>query len=103
MLAALVLAPLLSAGVVAVGSKGVQALPYDDFIAQARQDLKTLRLYANGLRRLQESLEQNASLLNQKEDEPYTPEQKATLLSTWGAWGYRSPPSSTGCWWTTSG
>lgn len=86
MLAALVLAPLLSSSAgAALESKDVYALPQDDFIAQARRDLKTLRLYANGLRRLQEALQENASLLTRKDDLPYTPEQKAMLLSTWGA------------------
>ncbi|WP_224250042.1 YiiX/YebB-like N1pC/P60 family cysteine hydrolase [Hyalangium gracile] len=55
------------------------------FVAQAQRDLESLQRYANGLRGLQERIRQNLSLYNQKQDIPYTPEQKQTLLTTWAA------------------
>ena len=67
------------------GTGGVYALPEAEFVAQARRDLATVHLYSDGLRRLQQSLERNANLYKNLETVPYTPDQKATLLSTWGA------------------
>jgi hypothetical protein len=67
------------------GGGNVYALPDAEFVAQAKRDLSTVHLYADGLRRLQQTLGQNAGLLNRREKVPYTPEQKAMLLSTWGA------------------
>ncbi|WP_224372819.1 YiiX/YebB-like N1pC/P60 family cysteine hydrolase [Hyalangium versicolor] len=60
---------------------------WDDasFVAQAEQDLQSLQRYANGLRGLQDQIQKNLALYNQKQDTPYTPEQKQTLLSTWAA------------------
>src|SRR5262245_58972727 len=78
---------LSSAGPEAAGAgdRSVYALKPDEFAAQARRDLATLHHYEDGLRRLQQSLDQNASLFTRSETAPYTPEQKAILLSTWGA------------------
>ena len=77
----------LSAPAGAEGGEGgsVYALPRDEFVAQARRDLATVRTYAAGLRRLQDLLDQDSRLLGRGEKVPYTPEQKAVLLSTWGA------------------
>jgi hypothetical protein len=55
------------------------------FTAQAQQDMAALQRYANGLRGLQEQIRKNLSLYNQKQNIPYTPEQKHTLLTTWAA------------------
>src|SRR5688500_6915443 len=55
------------------------------FTAQAQHDMAALQRYANGLRGLQEQIRKNLSLYNQKQNIPYTPEQKHTLLTTWAA------------------
>ncbi|MFZ5470817.1 MAG: YiiX/YebB-like N1pC/P60 family cysteine hydrolase [Myxococcota bacterium] len=65
--------------------KGVYALPQDEFVAQARRDLATLKLYANGLRRLQAQLEEHASIFHHKPEVPLSPDEKRILLSSWGA------------------
>jgi len=78
---------LLSASPEAANGEGgsVYTLPEAEFVAQARRDLVTVHLFSDGLRRLQQSLEPNANLLKNREAVPYTPDQKAMLLSTWGA------------------
>ncbi|MBN1205182.1 MAG: protein tyrosine phosphatase [Myxococcaceae bacterium] len=57
----------------------------ESFMAQAKQDLEVLQRNANGLRGLQEQIRKNLSLYNHKQDIPYSPEQKHTLLTTWAA------------------
>ncbi len=69
----------------AAGDRGVYALSPKEFQAQAKRDLATVHLYADSLRRLQRSLDQHTGLLDRGAKVPYTPEQKAALLSTWGA------------------
>jgi hypothetical protein len=60
---------------------------WDDaaFVEQAQRDLEALQRYANGLRGLQGQIQKNLALYKQKQDIPYTPEQKQTLLTTWAA------------------
>ncbi|HYH95147.1 YiiX/YebB-like N1pC/P60 family cysteine hydrolase, partial [Hyalangium sp.] len=60
---------------------------WDDeaFVAQAQSDLEALQRYANGLRGLQDQIKKNLSLYNHKQEIPYSPEQKHTLLTTWAA------------------
>jgi hypothetical protein len=60
---------------------------WDDeaFTAQAQRDLEMLQRYANGLRGLQEQIHKNEALYKQKQEIPYSPEQKQTLLTTWAA------------------
>jgi hypothetical protein len=81
MLAWLVVAQVLTAS---PPPGSVYALPHDEFVAQARRDLATIHLYAAGLRRMQDALAKNAGLFSRRKA-PYTPEEKALLLSTWGA------------------
>ena len=85
MLAWLVVAQVLTASPPAAPAGSVYALPHDEFVAQAKQDLATIHLYAAGLRRLQDALTQNAARFKDRGKAPYTPEEKALLLSTWGA------------------
>lgn len=71
------------APVPALGS--VYDMEDEAFVAQAKRDLEALQRYATGLRGLQEQIRKNQSLYNQKQDIPYTPEQKHTLLTTWAS------------------
>jgi len=60
--------------------------PDDDaFVAQAQRDLAQLESYALGLRGLQESVKKSRGVYLQKQSEPYTPDQKQQLLTTWAA------------------
>lgn len=63
----------------------VYALDDEAFVAQAEQDLAQLQRYATGLRGLQESVKQARAVYLQKQSEPYTPDQKRLLLTTWAA------------------
>jgi hypothetical protein len=81
MLAWLVVAQVLTAS---PPPGSVYTLPHDQFVAQAKRDLATVHLYAAGLRRLQDELGKKAGLLN-RGTAPFAPEEKALLLSTWGA------------------
>lgn len=89
MLSLLALAHLSLAAVPAPGPaaapKGVYALPASEFTAQAKSDLAALRVYANGLRRIELQLKENAGLFSQDTTVAYSPEQKQTLLTAWGA------------------
>jgi hypothetical protein len=55
------------------------------FVAQAQRDLALLERYALGLRGLQESVKKSRGVYLQKQSEPYTPDQKQLLLSTWAS------------------
>ncbi|MHB8877128.1 MAG: YiiX/YebB-like N1pC/P60 family cysteine hydrolase [Myxococcaceae bacterium] len=79
------LVPLLVAAKLVLAGAPVYALPEAAFVEQARADLATLKLYGDGLRRLQGVLTENEVLFATKQKEPYSPEQKRTLLTTWGA------------------
>ncbi|QSQ19380.1 protein tyrosine phosphatase [Pyxidicoccus parkwayensis] len=63
----------------------VYALDDEAFVAQAQRDLAQLERYANGLRGLQESVKQARAVYLQKQSEPYSPDQKRLLLTTWAA------------------
>ncbi|MBZ4412887.1 protein tyrosine phosphatase [Myxococcus sp. XM-1-1-1] len=65
--------------------KSVYALEDDAFVAQAQEDLRQLERYAQGLRRLSEEVKTSRALYLQKQSEPYTPDQKQRLLTTWAA------------------
>lgn len=55
------------------------------FLAQAKRDLALLQQHARGLERLEAQVREHEALYRQGEREPYSPEQKHTLLSTWAA------------------
>ncbi|MCP3138495.1 YiiX/YebB-like N1pC/P60 family cysteine hydrolase [Pyxidicoccus xibeiensis] len=65
--------------------KSVYALDDDAFVAQAQRDLAQLERYAQGLRGLQETVKKSRGVYLQKQSEPYTPDQKHLLLTTWAA------------------
>jgi hypothetical protein len=81
---ALILAVLLSAAPEA-GSNSVYSLKGKDFTAQAKKDLATLRMFSAGLGRLDTQVKDKFVLFTKKENRTYTPEEKQTLLTTWGA------------------
>lgn len=65
--------------------EGIYDMEDAAFVAQAQRDLEALQRYATGLRGLQAQIRKNLSLYKQKQDIPYTPEQKQALLTTWAA------------------
>src|SRR5688500_16419156 len=69
----------------APAESSVFSLSQDEFVAQARHDLATLKIYATGLRRIQQQLKDNPGVFHHKQAVPYTPEEKRTLLTAWGA------------------
>lgn len=64
---------------------GVYNLPEEEFTQQALRDLKALRRYANGLRRVQTQFAEQKALLNKKSNVAYTPDEKRILLTAWAA------------------
>ncbi|MFL5320866.1 MAG: protein tyrosine phosphatase, partial [Myxococcaceae bacterium] len=68
-----------------VPKAGVYSLSDDAFVEQAKRDLAALHRYANGLRRVQEQLDQQQGLFHQKGTQAYSPEQKQILLSAWAS------------------
>ncbi|MFY0524747.1 hypothetical protein ACN28I_16830 [Archangium gephyra] len=55
------------------------------FVDQALRDLEAVERYAQGLRALQEQISKTRGLYHRKQDIPYTPDEKRTLLTTWAA------------------
>ncbi|MDY7228956.1 YiiX/YebB-like N1pC/P60 family cysteine hydrolase [Hyalangium rubrum] len=78
-------APAPAVAAPAPAPEGIYQWEDAEFVAQAQRDLEQLQRYATGLRGLQEQIRKNLALYNQKQDIPYTPEQKQALLSTWAA------------------
>ncbi|MGI5861898.1 MAG: YiiX/YebB-like N1pC/P60 family cysteine hydrolase [Myxococcales bacterium] len=62
----------------------VFALPEAQFLEAVREDLRALRLFADGLDRIQSQLAPHAALFK-NEDRLFTPDEKRVLLSTWAA------------------
>ncbi|MBZ4418187.1 YiiX/YebB-like N1pC/P60 family cysteine hydrolase [Myxococcus sp. RHSTA-1-4] len=69
----------------ATGMSNVYDLDDEAFVTQAQRDLAQLERYALGLRSLQEQVKKSRGVYLQKQSEPYTPDQKHLLLSTWAA------------------
>lgn len=69
----------------ATAPKDVYDLEDAAFVAQAQADLAQLERYARGLRELQETVKKHRHVYLRRQSEPYTPEQKQLLLSTWAA------------------
>ncbi|MFL5355129.1 YiiX/YebB-like N1pC/P60 family cysteine hydrolase [Archangium sp.] len=63
----------------------VYSLENGAFVDQALEDLEALEHHAQGLRALQEQISKTRGLYLRKQDVPYTPEEKRTLLTTWAA------------------
>lgn len=64
---------------------GVYTLSEEEFTQTALRDLKALRRYATGLRRVQAELVDQKALFNKKATVAYTPDEKRLLLSAWAA------------------
>ena len=79
---ALILDVLISA---APDSSSVYSLKGKEFVAQAKKDLATLRMFSAGLDRLDAQVKEKYVLFTRVETRTYTPDEKQTLLSTWGA------------------
>ncbi|WPB74495.1 YiiX/YebB-like N1pC/P60 family cysteine hydrolase [Archangium violaceum] len=63
----------------------VYSLDDGAFVDQALRDLEAIERYAQGLRALQEQISKTRGLYNRKQDVPYSPDEKRTLLTTWAA------------------
>ncbi|HEX5753485.1 MAG TPA: YiiX/YebB-like N1pC/P60 family cysteine hydrolase [Archangium sp.] len=63
----------------------VYSLDDGAFVDQALKDLEALERHARGLRALQEQIAKTRGLYTRKQDIPYTPDEKRTLLTTWAA------------------
>ncbi|MFO0596211.1 MAG: YiiX/YebB-like N1pC/P60 family cysteine hydrolase [Myxococcaceae bacterium] len=63
----------------------VYSLSEDAFVETARHDLDTLKQFVDGMRGVMKKVDGNKTLFNAKADTVYSPEQKQTLLSTWGS------------------
>lgn len=80
---ALLLAVVISAA--PAPQPSVYSLKGKDFVAQAKKDLATLRMFVGGLDRIEAQVQSRLPLFSKAEQRTYTPEEKQTLLSTWGA------------------
>jgi hypothetical protein len=63
----------------------VYTLEGQPFLDVARGDLTTLRTFVTGLKALNTRVQENRSLFATRADTVLTPDQKRTVLSTWGA------------------
>lgn len=63
----------------------VYELSNEAFIATARHDLETLHQFVTGMGGVMSGVTKNKSLFSARQKTVYSPEQKQTLLSTWGS------------------
>ncbi|MBL8922664.1 MAG: protein tyrosine phosphatase [Myxococcaceae bacterium] len=71
------------------GQPSVFTLEAQPFVASARADLATLKMFVAGLKSTHGQVQANRQLFALKADSVLTPEQKRTVLSAWGAlFGY---------------
>jgi hypothetical protein len=80
----LILTALLAASPTTPQSS-IYTLEGQPFLDVARADLTTLRMFVDGLKGVSARVQQNKALFATKADTVLTPEQKRTVLSTWGA------------------
>ncbi|MEW6431022.1 MAG: YiiX/YebB-like N1pC/P60 family cysteine hydrolase [Myxococcota bacterium] len=66
-------------------SADVYALPAETFIETAKHDLATLQQFVGGMQSVMKRVRTNRALFTSKQDSVFSPEQKRTLLSTWGS------------------
>ena len=66
-------------------AKNVYDLDGQKFLAAARRDLETLKMFSDGLHKTTKLAMDNKGLFGTVSKSTYTAEQKALLLSTWGA------------------
>jgi len=79
------LTTLALAAAPAAAPKSVYDLDGQRFLAAARKDLETLKMFTEGLERQTKLAMNNKALFGIAAKTTYTAEQKALLLSTWGA------------------
>lgn len=79
----LILLSLLAAAPKAPTS--VYELPNETFIATAQHDLQTLHQFVTGMGGVMGGVTKNKALFSARQKAVYSPEQKRTLLSTWGS------------------
>ncbi|MFZ5443496.1 MAG: protein tyrosine phosphatase, partial [Myxococcota bacterium] len=82
---ALLLVPVLLAASPVAEQADVYTLPPDAFVETARRDLTTLQQFVGGMKGVMTQVGKNKALFSAKADTVYTPEQKQTLLTTWGS------------------
>ncbi len=80
---ALFLSALLAAA--PANQPSVYTLDGDAFLGTARRDLDTLKFFVTGLHKVFDQVAANKKLFSTKSKSVYTPEQKRTILTTWGA------------------
>ena len=66
-------------------STSVYSLEDEAFVNQARRDLEVLERDAQGLLALRAQLDRTRALYLRPKDEPYSPDDKRVLLTTWAA------------------
>jgi hypothetical protein len=64
---------------------GVYTLPKDAFIETAKADLDTLHRFVDGMQQVMKQVEANKPLFATRKSQVYSPDEKQTLLSTWGS------------------
>src|SRR5439155_1066489 len=64
---------------------GLYNLTQDAFAEQTRYDLSQLHHFADGLRRIDDTLKKHTELWNRKNTSTFSPEEKRLLLTSWGA------------------
>lgn len=83
----LLMSALLSAA--PANQPSVFTLEAQPFVVTARNDLATLKMFVGGLKSVNTQVQANRALFAFKADTVLTPEQKRTVLSTWGSlFGY---------------
>lgn len=68
-----------------VNAPSVYTLDEAAFVTTAKRDLDTLKFFVTGLHRVFDQVHENKALFAKRTKQVYSPEQKRTLLSTWGA------------------
>lgn len=63
----------------------VYSLSNEAFIETAKRDLATLKQFVGGMRGVMKQVDSNKKLFTAKTDAVYSPDQKRTLLSSWGS------------------
>jgi len=85
----LLLSALLSAA--PSSQPSVFALEGQPFVDSARSDLATLKMFVQGLKSVNTQVQTNKALFGLRAETVLTPDQKRTILSTWGSlFGYFS-------------
>lgn len=77
---------LLALSLLAAAPAGnVYALSNEAFVETAQRDLKLMQQLVSGMQSVMKDVARNKALFTRKSKDLYAPEQKQTLLSTWGS------------------